>query len=79
MKSAGQRFRSAVNENRPLRVVGTINAYCAMMAEQIGHQAIYLSGGALSAANGPVGGAVFTFTLPAMPGPEPGAQPDEAP
>lgn len=44
MKSAGQRFRSAVNENRPLRVVGTINAYCAMMAEQIGHQAIYLSG-----------------------------------
>ncbi len=44
MNSAGQRFRSAVIENRPLRVVGTINAYCAMMAEQIGHRAIYLSG-----------------------------------
>jgi len=27
-----------------LRIVGAINAYCAMMAEQIGHQAIYLSG-----------------------------------
>jgi methylisocitrate lyase len=44
MDSAGQKFRSAVKANRPLRVVGTINAYCAMMAEQIGHQAIYLSG-----------------------------------
>lgn len=44
MISAGRRFRSAVERNRPLRVVGTINAYCAMMAEQIGHQAIYLSG-----------------------------------
>lgn len=44
MISAGRRFRSAVENNRPLRVVGTINAYCAMMAEQIGHQAIYLSG-----------------------------------
>ena len=44
MSSAGQKFRSAVERNRPLRVVGTVNAYCAMMAEQIGHQAIYLSG-----------------------------------
>jgi len=44
MNSAGQRFRFAVKNNRPLRVVGTINAYCAMMAEQIGHQAIYVSG-----------------------------------
>lgn len=44
MSSAGRKFRSAVETNRPLRVVGTINAYCAMMAEQIGHQAIYLSG-----------------------------------
>jgi len=44
MTPAGQKFRTAVANNQPLRVVGTVNAYCAMMAGQIGHQAIYLSG-----------------------------------
>ena len=43
--SAGAKFRQALVNNKPLQVVGTINAYSAMMAEQIGHQAIYLSGG----------------------------------
>ncbi len=42
----GQRFRNALADTSPLQIVGTINAYTAMMAEQIGHKAIYLSGGA---------------------------------
>jgi methylisocitrate lyase len=49
--SPGKRFRQAVANHRPLQVVGTINAYCAMMAEQVGHQAIYLSGGGIANAS----------------------------
>ena len=49
--SAGQRFRKALEEERPLKVVGTINAYCAMMAERVGHRAIYLSGGGVANAS----------------------------
>jgi methylisocitrate lyase len=45
----GQRFRQAVDQHRPLQVVGTINAYTARMAEAIGHRAIYLSGGGVAA------------------------------
>jgi methylisocitrate lyase len=40
--SAGKKFRDALNANQPLQIVGTINAYSAMMAKKIGHQAIYL-------------------------------------
>lgn len=47
----GQRFRQAVENNKPLQIVGTINAYSAMMAERIGHQAIYLSGGGVANAS----------------------------
>ncbi|MBD8513572.1 methylisocitrate lyase [Photobacterium sp. WH77] len=47
----GQRFRQAVADNHPLQVVGTINPYCAMMAKQVGHQAIYLSGGGIANAS----------------------------
>lgn len=47
--SAGQRFREAVQSNRPLQVVGAINALTARMAERAGHKAIYLSGGGLAA------------------------------
>lgn len=36
--SPGARFRAALKANKPLQVVGTINPYCAMMAERIGHQ-----------------------------------------
>ncbi len=47
MKSSpGIKFRSAIERNKPLQIVGTINPYTAMMAEQIGHNAIYISGGA---------------------------------
>lgn len=49
--SPGARFRKALNDNKPLQIVGTINAYAAMMAEKIGHQAIYLSGGGVANAS----------------------------
>ena len=49
--SAGAKFRQALENNKPLQIVGTINAYCAMMAEQLGHQAIYLSGGGVANAS----------------------------
>ena len=45
----GARLRKAVDENNPLQVVGTINAYSAIMAEKVGHKAIYLSGGGVAA------------------------------
>jgi methylisocitrate lyase len=47
--SPGLEFRRAVKENSPLQLVGTINAYTARMAKQIGHKAIYLSGGGVAA------------------------------
>nr|WP_010130524.1 methylisocitrate lyase [Microbulbifer agarilyticus] len=50
-ESAGARFRQALNDNQPLQVVGTINAYTAIMAERIGHQAIYLSGAGVANAS----------------------------
>ncbi|WHI53177.1 methylisocitrate lyase [Microbulbifer sp. MLAF003] len=49
--SAGARFRTALAENSPLQVVGTINAYSAIMAERIGHKAIYLSGAGVANAS----------------------------
>lgn len=51
MQSAGKKFRQALADNKPLQIVGTINAYTAMMAKQIGHQAIYLSGGGVANAS----------------------------
>jgi methylisocitrate lyase len=49
--SPGARFREAIKAGDPLQVVGTINAYAAIMAERIGHQAIYLSGGGVANAS----------------------------
>ncbi len=43
-KTPGGRFRKALREEQPLQIVGTINAYVAMLAEQAGFRAIYLSG-----------------------------------
>jgi len=40
----GQLLRTAVAEEKPLQVVGAINAYCALLAERSGFRAIYLSG-----------------------------------
>ena len=47
--SAGARFRVVVADHQPLQVVGTINAYTALMAKHAGHKAIYLSGGGVAA------------------------------
>lgn len=49
--SAGTRFRDALSANKPLQIMGTINAYTALMATNIGHQAIYISGGACANAS----------------------------
>ena len=45
----GIKLRKAVDAHDPLQVVGTVNAYTAIMAERVGHQAIYLSGGGVAA------------------------------
>jgi methylisocitrate lyase len=47
--SAGARFRAALAAERPLQVVGTLNAYSARMAQRVGYRAIYLSGGGVAA------------------------------
>jgi len=47
--SAGERFRAALAEERPLQIVGAINAYTARMAEATGFRALYLSGGGVAA------------------------------
>ena len=49
--SAGKKFREALSKNSPLKLVGTINAYTALLAEKSGHQAIYLSGGGVAASS----------------------------
>ena len=49
--TAGKKFRAAISVNTPLQIVGTINAYTAMMAERTGHQALYLSGAGVANAS----------------------------
>ena len=49
--SAGARLRAAVAAERPLQVVGCVNAYAARLAERTGFRAIYLSGGGVAAAS----------------------------
>ncbi len=45
----GARFRAALANEKPLQIIGAINAYHAMLATQSGFQAIYLSGGGVAA------------------------------
>ncbi|TIC87270.1 methylisocitrate lyase [Crenobacter intestini] len=45
----GQRFRLAVQQEKPLQVVGAVNAYFARLAEHSGFKALYLSGGGVAA------------------------------
>jgi methylisocitrate lyase len=47
--SAGARFRAAVKVEKPLQVIGAINAYHALLATQSGYKALYLSGGGVAA------------------------------
>jgi methylisocitrate lyase len=49
--SAGARLRSAVAAERPLQVVGAVNAYTAMLAERAGFKAVYLSGAGVANAS----------------------------
>ena len=45
----GARFHAAVAQEKPLQVIGAINAYTARMAERTGFKALYLSGGGVAA------------------------------
>jgi methylisocitrate lyase len=47
----GARLRTAIEEERPLQMVGTINAFCALLAERAGFRAIYLSGAGVANAS----------------------------
>ena len=49
--SQGAKFRAAYMNESPLQIPGTINAYTALMAEQVGYKAIYLSGGGVANAS----------------------------
>ena len=46
--SPGQRFRAALAQRQPLPVVGVMNPFCALLAERVGHRAIYLAGGGMA-------------------------------
>ena len=47
--SPGERFRQALAQEKPLQVVGAINAYHALLARRSGYRAVYLSGGGVAA------------------------------
>lgn len=49
--SPGQRFRQALSEESPLQIIGTINAYAAIMAKEVGFKVIYLSGAGVANAS----------------------------
>lgn len=50
-ESAGARFRAALKAESPLQIVGTVNAYTALLAQASGFRAIYLSGGGVANAS----------------------------
>jgi len=47
----GQRLQAAIKAEKPLQMVGVINAYCALLAEQSGYQSLYLSGAGVANAS----------------------------
>ena len=47
----GECFRQATADEEPLQIVGAINAYAALMAQQVGYRALYLSGGGVANAS----------------------------
>jgi methylisocitrate lyase len=47
--SAGKKFRQALIDEKPLQIIGTINANHAHLAKRAGYRAIYLSGGGVAA------------------------------
>jgi methylisocitrate lyase len=50
-QTPGERLRGALEEEKPLQVIGAINAYAAVMAETIGFRALYLSGAGVANAS----------------------------
>lgn len=51
LSSAGTRLRAALEAERPLQIVGAVNAYCALLAERAGFRALYLSGAGVANAS----------------------------
>ena len=51
MKSPGQKFKQAVVDEKPLQVIGAINAYSARLAAASGFKALYVSGGGVAASS----------------------------
>jgi methylisocitrate lyase len=49
--SPGARFRAALAAERPLQIVGAVNAYCALLATRAGYRALYLSGAGVANAS----------------------------
>jgi methylisocitrate lyase len=49
MSTAGKKFRTALAAEKPLQIVGAINANHALLAKRAGYRAIYLSGGGVAA------------------------------
>ena len=49
--TAGEKFRKALGEEKPLQIVGTVVAYHALLAKRTGYKAIYLSGGGVAASS----------------------------
>jgi methylisocitrate lyase len=47
----GQKFLQALTEEKPLQLIGVINAYAAVMAQAAGFRAIYLSGSGVATAS----------------------------
>jgi methylisocitrate lyase len=50
-ESAGKNFRRALEQEKPLQIVGVINAYTAILAEKSGFRALYLSGAGVANAS----------------------------
>ena len=51
MTTPGERFRQALAAEKPLQIIGAINAYAAIMAQSVGYRALYLSGGGVANAS----------------------------
>ncbi|MBV9622206.1 MAG: methylisocitrate lyase [Gammaproteobacteria bacterium] len=49
--SAGARLQAALEAERPLQVVGAVNAYAALLAQRAGFRALYLSGAGVANAS----------------------------
>lgn len=51
MNSAGAKFRQCLIEEKPLQIVGAVNAYAARLAKESGFKALYVSGGGVAASS----------------------------